>query len=253
MNELTWIFWPVISLLGLVVGSFLNVCIYRIPKKISVVKGNNGRSLCPNCGHTLAGKDLVPLFSFLFLRGRCRYCKAKISWRYPLIELANSLLWTAAFLSYGLTPLAAVYCCLFSVLLIITFIDWDTQEIPYVLTGIIVALGLLSLPMAGSATLTDRLIGLVSVAVPMIILTFLIGGFGGGDIQMMAATGFLLGWKVNVVAMFFATVLAGLFVLFFMRRREKKAKMAFGPFLAIGLILAIYFTEPILTWYMSMF
>ena len=116
--------YALIAILGLVIGSFLNVCIYRIPKEESIAFPP---SHCANCKHNLSPIDLVPVFSYIFLRGRCRYCKEKISIRYPLIESLNGILYLIVYLKFGLTLIALKYCILVSILIVIGMIDYDTQ------------------------------------------------------------------------------------------------------------------------------
>ena len=245
----------VATVFGLVVGSFLNVCIYRIPRNISV-NGNHGRSMCAHCGKTLKGYDLVPLFSYLILGGKCRFCKKHISFRYPLVESTNALLWGLCVWFYGATAEAAIYAIFCSVLLVLSMIDWDTQEIPYRLQGVILGLGVISLFLPGFSGIKERLIGMVVVSVPMVIITLISGGFGGGDIQLMAVSGFLLGYQNNLLAMIVGTILAAIVGVFVARRRKKdeeKMKIPFGPFLSIGLICALFWGQEIYRWYFGFF
>jgi len=245
----------VATVFGLVVGSFLNVCIYRIPRNISV-NGNHGRSMCANCGKTLKSYDLIPLFSYLILGGKCRFCKKHISFRYPLVESINALLWGLCVWFYGLTPEMAVYAVFCSVLLVLSMIDLDTQEIPYRLQVIILSLGVISLFLSGFSGIKERLIGLVVVSVPMVMITLISGGFGGGDIQLMAVSGFLLGYQNNLLAMIIGTILAAIVGVFVARRTKKdeeKVKIPFGPFLSIGLISALFWGQEIYRWYFSFF
>ena len=249
----------VVALFGVIIGSFLNVCIYRIPQGISVVRGNGGRSMCQECGKTLKWYDLVPVFSYILLKGKCRYCKSHISFRYPLVELANSILWGLCAYMFGLEWKMAVYCVFSSILLVLAMIDWDIQEIPYRFQIMIICLGIVSIFLPGFPTIKERLIGAVVISVPMMILTLLMNGFGGGDIQLMAVSGFLLGWKANVVAMLIGTVLAGVIGFGVLRKkkinqnREEKILIPFGPFLAIGLMTAVFWGERLMDWYLTSF
>jgi len=243
-----------VTVTGLVVGSFLNVCIYRIPKGISL-NGNHGRSMCASCKKTLKWYDLVPVFSYLMLRGRCRDCQEKISKRYPVIELINAILWGLCAYYYQIEWKTAIACIFCSVLLVLSMIDWDTQEIPYRFQAIILGLGIVSLFLSESPTIGERLIGIVIVSVPMIIITLIFDGFGGGDIQLMATSGFLLGYKVNVMAMVIGTILAAVIGSFLLKKKkdEAKVKMPFGPFLSLGLVSAMFWGTYIYDWYFSFF
>ena len=171
MEVLVWVF-------GLIIGSFLNVCIYRIPRKESIVIGP---SHCTKCNTKLKVYDLVPIFSFLFLRGKCRYCGEKISFRYPLVELLNSLLFLLCYLHYG--PVAHVIpkMILCSVLVVISFIDLDTQEIPNGAVLLIIGLGVLNILLDSSLNgrKPDRLF---AVSIPMRHCNGIEGRMGGGDI-----------------------------------------------------------------------
>ena len=242
------------TVFGIVIGSFLNVCIYRIPRNISV-NGNHGRSMCRDCGVTLKWYDLIPLISYCILRGKCRWCKAPISTRYPLVEFLNAVLWGACAWFFKETIHAVIYAILCSVLLVLSFIDWDTQEIPYRFQGIILGLGLLSLFLSDFPSIKERVIGMFIISVPMVILTLLLNGFGGGDIQLMTVSGFLLGYRANVIAMIIGTLLAALLGIIVMRREkgDKRTKIPFGPFLAIGLVCALFWGESIYNWYFRLF
>ena len=238
---------------GACLGSFCNVVAYRLPRKLDFVKG---RSFCPACGHTLAPLDLVPFFSWLCLGGKCRYCGARISRRYPLTEAAAGLFAVASVLRFGPTwgaAVAALICC---ALLILSLIDADTQEIP---DGLILALfvlgaaGVFAWPEPG---LVARLIGAVCVSVPMLLINLLVPtSFGGGDIKLMAVMGALLGWKNALLAMFIALLLGGGYGIYLLARRKKGRKdhFAFGPFLSAGCVVALFFGDALIGWYLELF
>ncbi|HPE15855.1 MAG TPA: prepilin peptidase, partial [Oscillospiraceae bacterium] len=192
----------VFFLYGLCIGSFLNVVIYRVPLELSVVKG---RSRCPACGHTLGPFDLVPLFSFLFLGGKCRYCKAPISPRYPLVEAVTGALFALCALAWGLSWYAVVLCLYGSVLIAAAFIDREHGIIPDRLHVVILLLAAASWFAGPTVTLMDRLIGALGLGAAMLLVSlFTGGGIGGGDIKLLAASGLLLGWKLTVPAFFLA-------------------------------------------------
>ena len=216
-------------LLGAALFSFMNVVAWRLPR------GKNpltGRSFCPQCGAALTAGDLVPVFSWLFLRGRCRHCRAPIPVRYLLVELLGGVLalgcrWrfgTAYTLGEGLFGMR-----------------WQ---------------GLLALALCGlllsPARWAGALIGMVCISVPMLLLCLAIpGAFGGGDIKLMAAAGLFLGWQHTLLAMFFGILGGGFYGMYLLavRKADKKDHFAFGPFLCVGIVLALLFGGPVLAWY----
>jgi len=236
-------------LYGLVTGSFLNVCIYRIPLGISVVKG---RSFCPHCHETLRAKDLVPLFSQLFLKGRCRYCGTKIPLRYPAIELTNGLLWLAAAFKWGYTWQALLYALFFSLLLTLAMIDWDTQMIPNRFAVLIGVLALCSLLFPGPS-IFSRILGFFIISLPMLAIAWFTNGFGGGDIKLMAVSGFLLGWQNTVLAFFLGAVIASLIYAPQLTKKKVKSPIPFGPWLALGLIIAVLLGDKMIDAYINFF
>lgn len=239
--------------IGCCLGSFGNVLVYRIPRRLDFVKG---RSFCPQCGHTLAPRDLVPLASYLALHGRCRYCGAGISIRYPLVEACAGLLAVACAARFGFTAGAATVFCIGCVLLVLSLIDADTQEIP---DGLIVTLlipAIASWFLLPGPGLIARLVGMVCVSVPMLLIDFVIPtSFGGGDIKLMAVMGWILGWEQTLLAMFFALLGGGGYGAWLLARGKKgrKEHFAFGPFLALGCMLALFFGMQLLHWYLGLF
>ncbi len=247
------IIYTFIFVIGLCIGSFLNVLAYRIPNRLDFVRG---RSFCPACRHTLAARDLVPVLSWLFLRGKCRYCGAKISPRYCVVELLTGALAVLCGLVFGLSlaALAAFAAC--CILLTVSLIDMDTQEIP---DGLIIALAIVAVAaiwaMPGQ-TVVSRLIGMACVSVPMLLIDLLIPtSFGGGDIKLMAAGGFLLGWKLTLLSMFAALLFGGGYGIYLLARKKagKRDHFAFGPFLAAGMGIALFAGDAILGWYLGLF
>lgn len=238
--------------LGLIIGSFLNVCIYRIPRGISVA---SGRSACPKCGSMIHGYDNIPLLSYLTLRGKCRNCGARISPRYPLVELLTAVCFLLCGLMYGLSVETAIFCIFSAVLVTIAFIDQDTQEIPDRFHFIILGLGIAALFLVPETDWLSRLIGAACISVPMLLIAFATDGFGLGDIKLMAVSGFLLGWKNIVFAAIIGTVLAAVcaLVLIAMKKKTKKDKIAFGPYLAVALFIAALYGDTIVRAYLSLF
>ena len=238
--------------LGLVVGSFLNVCIYRIPKGISTC---SGRSMCPACGSMIHGYDNIPLLSYLILRGRCRSCGARISPRYPLVELLTGGCFLLCGMTWGLSAETVIFCIFSAVLVTVAFIDLDTQEIPDRFHFIILGLGIAALFLVPQTGWVSRLIGAACVSIPMLVIALATDGFGLGDVKLMAVSGFLLGWKNIVFAALLGAVLAAAcaLTLIAMKKKTKKDKIAFGPYLAIGLFVAALFGDAIIGAYLSLF
>ena len=240
-----------ILLAGLAVGSFLNVVIYRVPLGLSPAKGF---SFCPRCIHRLRAADLLPVVSFLLLGGRCRYCKEKISWRYPLVELLNALCWLAVCQVYGLTLTGFCYMVACSCLVAVAGIDLDHGIIPDRFNLIIGGLGLLLAVFTQQPTWLDRAIGFAAVSLPLLVVAMVTGGMGEGDIKLFAACGLLAGWKLTLLAFLFASVLAAVIGggLLALGRANRKTPIPFGPFISLGVILTLLAGEPLIRWYLSL-
>lgn len=240
-----------IFLFGIIIGSFLNVCIYRIPNHQSV---NDGFSYCPTCHHRLYPIDLVPVFSYLFLKGHCRYCHTKISMRYPLIELLTGALFLWVYLAIGFTLQLVILLPLTAILVVITMIDLDTMTIPDGLHVAILILGLLGL-FIQDLSIMERIIGFFIISVPFYLLAVLTNGMGGGDIKLMAVCGFLLGAQVIIVAAFIGILLGGFVGVFLLlnKKAQRKSEIPFGPTLCIGIFLASLYGMQIYQWYFSFF
>ena len=247
-----WLFFVFFSfLLGSVFGSFLNVCIWRIPRHEPLSKG---RSHCTACGTTIRAYDLIPVLSYLLLRGKCRHCGSPISARYPLVELLGGVLFALCFVVYGYTVHTLILMAAVSVLLALAFIDYDTQEIPNRFPVLLLLLGVLDLFVTQDIPWFSRLIGFLIISVPLLLLSLITGGMGGGDVKLMAAAGFLLGWQGVLLASFLGFVLGGAIaaVLWITGRKTRGEFIALGPYLSIGIAAAALFGQPILAWYLSL-
>ncbi len=244
-------------LFGLIVGSFANVCIHRLPKNESVV---SPASHCPSCGRPIRFWDNIPLISYLVLRGRCRACGVPISPRYPAVEALNGFLYLLAALRFGGTPATFFYFIFITAMVVITFIDYDFQIIPDEITlpGIPIGLlaGWLILPdpfyrLAGLG-LTGSLIGAATGFLLYYSIAFLSrGGMGGGDIKMMAMVGAVLGWKGVLLTTFLASLTgsaAGLYLVVF-KGKGRKSRVPFGPFLAAGAVVSLLTGQDVIFWY----
>ncbi len=247
-----------VILLGLCIGSFLNVCIYRLPSERSIV---HPASACPACGTPLRWYDNIPVISYLLLRGRCRACKAGISFRYPMVEMLSALFALAVFLRFGPRAESLVFFVFIAALLVITFIDIDHRIIPDVISlpGIPIgfAASFLLPQVSWHASLLGILIGggsLFAIAWGYRLLTGK-DGMGGGDIKLLAMIGAFIGWHgvlFTIMAASFTGTLAGLLVMI-KNRKNMKLAVPFGPFLAIGAILYIFFGPQLIEWYMGSF
>jgi len=244
------------ALFGLVFGSFLNVCILRIPAGESIV---SGASHCPKCGRRLGPHELIPVFSWLIQGGRCRGCKALISPQYPVIEAATALLWTLCVWLCGLTLALPLQCLFVTALLGLSVIDARTQEIPLGFNVFIGVLGVLRVALAiyegGLAGALPHLIGAGAVFLPLLALYLLSGrrAIGGGDVKLMLVVGLFLGWQQAVLGFFIGCLLGSVIHMVRMRVSKAGRVLAMGPYLAAGLTLAMLVGEPILAWYLSFF
>lgn len=239
-------------LFGIIVFSFINVLIYRLPKKISFVRGF---SFCPACSHRLYPRDLFPIFSWLFLRGKCRYCQAKISPRYFLVELLGGVLALTCVHFFDYSLQAATVFALFALLTAVAFVDIDTMEIPNGLVVAIAVVAVVSLFVFPPSVWWDRLLGVVVVSLPLLLIAMIIpGAFGGGDVKLMAAVGLFIGWKMSLLAFFFAILGGGVWGIWLLASKQKgrKGQFAFGPFLCLGIALSILWGTPLLDWYIGL-
>ena len=256
-------FYAVLFVFGSLIGSFLNVCIYRIPRGQSIVWPS---SRCPSCGSPIRAYDNIPIVSYLFLWGRCRACKGRISLRYPLVEALNAILYLLVFWRFGWQWSSVMYFIFCSAMVVITFVDLDFQIIPdrITLPGIPIGLAAGSLllpdPFLRSAELgvLASFIGAASGFVFFYSVAFLSlkilkkEGMGGGDIKMMAMVGGFLGWKAVLLTTFLASftgAVTGLALMAFMGK-ERGSLIPFGPFLALGSLVSLFFGQEILQWYL---
>lgn len=239
-----------IFLFGIVVGSFLNVCIYRLPEGESIVKVP---SHCMSCGAQLRWFDLVPLFSWLFLRGKCRRCKAAISVQYPIVEALNGALWVFVFIVNGMNVMSIVYCLMTSALLALSVIDWRTFEIPFGMNVFLGILGVVAVILNREEWLS-HIIGAVCVSGFLLILYFLSQGkaIGGGDIKLMAACGLILGWQRIILAFLLGCIFGSVIHLLRMKLSGEGRILAMGPYLAAGIYLAALFGQQWIGWYLSL-
>ena len=240
----------IIFIFGITIGSFLNVCIYRIPLGESIV---TAPSHCMTCGRKLKWYDMVPVFSWLVLGGKCRNCKSEISIQYPIIEGVNGILYVMICAVNGLEWSSVIYCFMASALLVLSIIDWRTYEIPFGINVFLFVLGV-AMTILDRGNLAEHLIGMICVSGLLGILYLLTGGraIGGGDIKLMFACGLILGWKLILLAFFLGCIIGS--VVHIIRMSVKKAgrMLAMGPYLSAGILLAALWGNAWINWYLSL-
>lgn len=241
-----------VTSVGLLLGSFLNVCIYRIPRGESIVFPP---SHCPQCQHRLGPLELIPLLSFLWQRGRCRHCSAPISWRYPLVELLAAVLLSIVYLRFGWSPELVYYSGLTALLLVISFIDLDTMVIPTQLVGVGVVWASAYNIYTRQPLLDWLLAGALGYGLFYLIYILSRGGMGGGDVRLAGLLGLVLGLKQLACALLIAFVAGAIVSLLLLAsgRANRKTAIPFGPFLAIGCYVAAMWGQSILNWYSGLF
>ncbi|HEU4797732.1 MAG TPA: prepilin peptidase [bacterium] len=244
-----WFAATVVFVVGAVLGSFLNVVIYRLPRGESLVRP---RSRCPHCGAAIAPRDNIPILSYILLRGTCRACRKPISPRYPLVEVTTAALLTALWLREGPT-IHFVAAALFVLMLIaIFFVDLEHRIVPNAITYPGTLLGLL-LSVPEGRVLDAVLTAAGAGAFFLLIALVSRGGMGGGDIKLAAMMGAFLGWPAIAFALLVAFTTGASIGLFLIatRRRTRKDPIPFGPSLAAGAIVAWFLAAPVIAWYVG--
>lgn len=255
------------ALVGLCVGSFLNVVIYRLPEGMSLAKP---ASHCPKCQYVLRWYDNIPLFSYLILGGRCRKCREKISFRYFAVELGNMLLWLCSLWCVGLErlPLAVLTCAVCSLYLCVALIDWDHKIIFDLFWIIIAVLGVVALFLEPEPDWLGRLIGAAAGGLSFAGIGFLVTklcgreAMGQGDIFLTASSGLLLGWEKLLLAVLLASVSASVMILVSRRRKrsvgdeaseeDARREYPFAPFLSLGFTVALLAGDWLIGGYLSL-
>ncbi len=269
-----------VFLFGMMMGSFYNVCIHRIPNSLSVI---TPPSHCENCGHLLKPLDLIPIMSWILLGRKCRYCKAPVSARYALVELLTGVLFVLLYLKFQLTGQFLLYLVFGSILLLVAFIDIDHRIIPdrFIVMGLILgvislvipAISLLSNGTLPSDSVNESVFVQIVSAIPWkealfgaligggsLLLVDLLGrifykkeGMGFGDVKLMGMAGLFLGVQRTVVSLLVAIWAAAIVGIIVLRIRKEKTDhyMPFGPFLAAGCVLSIFFGKELIRWYLS--
>lgn len=244
-----------IVLLGLIIGSFLNVCIYRIVREESI---SFPQSHCTSCGYSLKPKDLVPVFSYIYLEGRCRCCKEKISIKYPLVEILNSCLYVLIYLRFGFTLDLFKFCMFASLLIVIAFIDFETKFIynSTIIFGVISGIVFNALIWIKNKYIPWNYIVGAFIGFGIIyLIVILTDAMGEGDIDIALICGLFLGIKGVIVTLFIAIILGGIVgaIILILKLKDRKAEIAFGPYLAIGGIISCLYGNYLIEIYLSRF
>ena len=249
LTQLTIFLYIVAFLYGIVIGSFLNVLIFRIPKKENIVQSSH----CMSCGHKLGWRDMVPVFSYIILRGRCRQCGARISIQYPLIEALNGVLYVVVFMAGGFTFSSVLYCLMTSALIVIAVIDERTYQIPVSQNLFLGLLGII-MTVYDFRHILSHIIGAVIVSLFLYGLYYFSSGkaIGGGDIKLMAYAGLLLGAKNIIFAFILACNLGSVIHTIRMKVSKRNNLLALGPYLSAGIFIAALWGSRFWTWYLGM-
>ncbi len=238
-----------IFLYGIVIGSFLNVVIIRVPRKESIVRV---RSHCENCGYQLKWFDLIPIFSYLVLGGKCRKCKTKISAQHLVLEVLNGILYVFTFFMAGFSLKTVLLCLLFSALLALSLIDFKTYEIPVGFQYVILALAVCR-TILDRADWPEHVIGFFAVSVILYLIYIISKGaaIGGGDVKLMAVCGLFVGWKLIIFAFLLGCIVGSVVHIIRMKLSGESHVLAMGPYLSIGVFVAALWGNQILTWYLG--
>lgn len=252
-----WQLYLIVGLLGALIGSFLNVCIYRLPRHESIVWPG---SHCPSCSKPIAWYDNVPILGYLMLAGRCRACSVSIPIHYPVVESLNTVGYLAVLWFFGPTTVAVVYAILFSALLLVAGTDLSHKIIPNAVTFPGIVLGLVSAATILPLGLLNGLVGLLVGGGILWLLAwaspYLFGkeGMGGGDIKLLAMIGAFLGWKLALMTIMIGSLVGSVVgvSLLAVRVIKREEYIPFGPFLVLGAVSALFFGTPILEWYQKL-
>lgn len=247
----------IVGTVGALVGSFLNVCIYRLPRGESIVWPG---SHCPSCGVAIRWYDNVPITGYLWLRGHCRACGAAIPLRYPLVEAANAFGYLTLLWWFGPGWATLFYAVLFSSLIVITGTDLSHKIIPNVITLPGIVLGLVGAATVLPVSFRDGVLGMCIGGGILWLLAwaspYLFGkeGMGGGDIKLLGMVGAFLGWKPALVTIMVGSLVGSIIgvTLIALRWLNRDEYIPFGPFLALGALVALFFAQPLLDWYQGL-
>ena len=248
--------WYIVSIIfGAMIGSFLNVCIFRLPKEESIVTPG---SHCPHCQKPIKSYDNVPLVSYILLNGRCRYCKESISIQYPLVEGITALVSLILFVRFGPTLSYLFYFSFIAALIVISIIDLYHQIIPDVISLPGIGVGLLASLAIPQIDIIDSLIGALLGGGSLFIVATLYQwlfkreGMGGGDVKLLAMIGAFLGWKAVILTILLGSLLGSIsgIIIMVLRGKDFKYAIPFGPFLSLGAVIALFYGQDLIRWYL---
>ena len=253
----------VVCFLGLIFGSFANVCIYRMPRNMSVVKPN---SHCTSCNAFIKWYDNIPILSYIFLKGKCRRCKSKISIKYPLVEFSCGVLFVSMYYLYGFVFMLIPFCLLVFSLLVTTIIDFEFKIIPDEISFMLMIVGFVTsfFNLNLGETIEQRvlnsflgfLVGGGSLFIIAVIGKFIFkkDAMGGGDIKLMAGVGTFIGWDKALFAIFVASLFGSIvgIILIIYKKIERKQEIPFGPYLALSSFLTLFLSPQMIINYLFM-
>lgn len=242
-----------VFLLGILIGSFLNVCIYRLPRGESIAFPP---SHCPQCGKNIKYRDLVPVASYLILRGRCRFCKSVIPARYPFVETLTGALFLVTYFKFGFGISFLKNAVFLSILLVVAFIDSEYSIIPgkLMIFGLAAGIILNIVGYKSNGYMLDYLYGSLLGGGVIFLIVALTGGMGGGDIQIMAVAGLFLGlWNtlLTLILSFIIGAGAGI-TLIILKKKNRRDYIPFGPWISVSAFIALFFGKSIIDWYISL-
>jgi leader peptidase (prepilin peptidase)/N-methyltransferase len=242
-----------IIIFSLLIGSFLNVCIYRIPRNKSIVFP---ASHCPKCGQGLKPVDLIPVISYFLNKGRCRYCGDSISLQYPIVELLNMATYLILYYKFGISIEFLKYGILTSLLIVIAFIDYEHKIIPdrLIILGLLTAFASITLYNTEVNIINGTVGLLIGGGILLIIAVVTNGAMGGGDIKLMGVLGLMLGWKKILLVLLLSFILGSIISIFLLvlKIKGRKDYIAFGPFISIAAFIAIIYGNEIINWYIAL-
>ncbi len=247
------LFYILIFIIGLIIGSFLNVVIYRLPENKSIIVPP---SHCPKCETRLKPFDLVPILSFLFYKGKCRYCGVKISWQYPFVELLTAVLLLSLYKQFGLNTQFIVFSFLIFILIVCSSIDIKYKIIPNKITYSAIIIFLILSIIFNHISFISSLLGILIPGGLLFIIAFIYGkGLGMGDVKLVAVIGAVIGWEYTIIGIFIGSLIGSIIGLTLILTAviDRKTRIAFGPYISIGTIIGILFGQKLLGFYLNLF
>ena len=248
--------WHIVSIIfGALVGSFLNVCIFRLPKEESIIWPG---SHCPQCNKPIKFYDNIPLISYLLLQGKCRYCKKTISLQYPLVEGITALSSLCLFIKFGPSLSYLFFFAFVAALIVITVIDLYYQIIPDVISLPGIGVGIIASLILPQIAFFNSLIGVLLGGGSLFIVgtlyqwIFKREGMGGGDVKLLAMIGAFLGWKAVILTILLSSLIGSItgIIIMVLKGKDFKYAIPFGPFLSLGAVMSLFYGEEIIRWYL---